>query len=140
MNLSRKQLALHLPWLFVGFAVPAIAFAMSVHNNDQVAFQGIESYQLPEVCLSRRFLGITCPGCGLTRSIIFLVHGNFAASYAIHHMGWLIFLMIIAQIPYRIWCLWGGRTKVVLGRTNEKILWGSLVSLLFLNAILRWLS
>jgi len=35
-------------------------------------------------CLFRRFLGIPCPGCGFTRSVLALAHGQFTHSFFFH--------------------------------------------------------
>jgi len=32
----------------------------------------------PDFCVWRRFAGFSCPGCGLTRGVCFLVHGRWA--------------------------------------------------------------
>ena len=57
---------------------------------------------LPQACFSRSWLGLKCPGCGLTRSIIQLAQGNWRASWREHRLGTLIALLITLQIPYRI--------------------------------------
>lgn len=38
-----------------------------------------EDYMLP--CLTKKFLGIECFGCGLQRSVILLFQGEFMASF-----------------------------------------------------------
>lgn len=42
-----------------------------------------------------------CAGCGLTRSFVYLAGGDFAASVAIHRVGWMLALATVIQIPYR---------------------------------------
>ncbi len=56
---------------------------------------------LPEVCMSRKTLGISCPGCGLTRSFVSTAHGNFAPAFRWNPMGPLLFVVVLFQIPYR---------------------------------------
>jgi len=51
------------------------------------------------LCAVRSFLHIDCPGCGLTRSIAFLAHGQIKKSIAFHPLGivigmWLVFLFL----------------------------------------------
>ncbi|MDM9630747.1 DUF2752 domain-containing protein [Robiginitalea aurantiaca] len=41
-----------------------------------------EKLMLP--CLSKQVLGIDCPGCGLQRSVAFLLKGEFAASFLMY--------------------------------------------------------
>lgn len=55
-------------------------------------------------CLFYRFTGIPCPGCGLTRSIAHLAHGDFALSWRLHPLGGLLFLQ-----SFLAWSLWGVR-------------------------------
>ncbi len=57
---------------------------------------------LPESCWLKRLTGLECPGCGLTRSMICLVHGNFLEAWDFNPGGYLFFLLIAAQVPYRI--------------------------------------
>ena len=55
----------------------------------------------PCACPARRF-GVSCPGCGLRRSFIYLAHGDWDASWQSHRLGWLLAAMVALQIPYRI--------------------------------------
>ncbi|GAB3009887.1 DUF2752 domain-containing protein [uncultured Cyclobacterium sp.] len=44
-------------------------------------------------------LGFTwCPGCGIGRSIHYLMHGDFTTSWAYHPLGGFAFLVIILRI------------------------------------------
>lgn len=36
------------------------------------------------LCPSAAVLGLPCPGCGLTRATLALMHGNFAEAFAMH--------------------------------------------------------
>lgn len=35
-------------------------------------------------CISKQVLGIDCPGCGLQRSVVLLIKGEFAASFQMY--------------------------------------------------------
>ena len=74
---------------------------MTTLNGEQVAVVGFERYPLPTLCASR-WIGMQCPACGVTRSIIELVHGNVMQSLEYHRLGWLILLFLAVQIPYRV--------------------------------------
>ncbi len=37
-------------------------------------------------CLFKRFLGIPCMSCGMTRAMFAFINGNFAESFALHPM------------------------------------------------------
>ncbi len=42
------------------------------------------------VCLFRAFSGLPCPGCGLTRALIALLHGDPAAAFAYHPYSFVL--------------------------------------------------
>jgi len=96
----RGERLLHLLILAAAAAVPLAGASMTVRNGDQVAVAGLENYPLPTLCGSR-WLGVQCPTCGVTRSIIELMHGRVGDSVAYHRFGWLILMFILLQIPYR---------------------------------------
>ena len=45
-------------------------------------FLHIEEYMLP--CFTKQFLGFDCPGCGLQRSVVFLLKGEFMEAFKIY--------------------------------------------------------
>lgn len=65
-----------------------LRFAFEVDRHGAVTLLG---YSLPDVCLWRKLVGSVCPGCGLTRSFIFLAQADFHASWAAHQCGWIVF-------------------------------------------------
>jgi hypothetical protein len=56
------------------------------------AFPAITNLPL---CAVKSFVGIDCPGCGLTRSIAFLTHGEIRKSIDLHPMGIVVALILI---------------------------------------------
>lgn len=53
-------------------------------------FLSLKEYMLP--CLSKQLFGVECPGCGMQRSLVFLVQGDFLAAFKIYPA---IFTLII---------------------------------------------
>ena len=49
----------------------------------------LEDFMLP--CVTKKFLGFDCPGCGFQRSLSFLLQGNFEDAF---HMYPAIFTII----------------------------------------------
>lgn len=47
------------------------------------------------LCAVKIFLGIDCPGCGLTRSIAYLTHGQIRRSIDLNPMGIIIALWLV---------------------------------------------
>ena len=41
----------------------------------------------PVICPFRRLTGLPCPGCGLTRSWVYLAHGRWGDAFAAHPFG-----------------------------------------------------
>lgn len=90
-------------WLAVG--VVTLAFLLTVRSDQRVALRPLPRIILPESCQSRIWFGMDCPGCGLTRSFVYLAAGNLSASYASHRVGWLLAIAVLGQIPYRWYAL-----------------------------------
>lgn len=53
----------------------------------------------PIGCIFERFLGISCPGCGLFTAWYYVLHGQFEIAFYFHPLFWLVpFLFIILFI------------------------------------------
>jgi hypothetical protein len=92
----------HWLMLIVACAVVVLSFALQVVPGGRVALAIAPEHPLPESCMSWRVLGLRCPGCGLTRSFVFLAHGDVASSLAVHRVGWVLALAVLLQFPYRL--------------------------------------
>ncbi|MEO9891236.1 DUF2752 domain-containing protein [Aurantibacter sp.] len=59
----------------------------------------IEDFMLP--CMNKKLFGIDCPGCGMQRSAIHLVKGEFEAAFdmypAIYGLVALVLFVIVSQ-------------------------------------------
>lgn len=105
-NQLRRARKRHVEVLGVSCCVALLAFALQVLPDQQhVALRGLARYPLPHVCASRTWLGMKCPGCGLTRSIIHFAHGDWRASLRTHRLGAALATFIACQIPYRVLAL-----------------------------------
>ncbi len=89
-------------WLRVGVltlclgAVVAAALLHPVAPGSGVHLS-VDGVALPGVCAFRDVTGIPCPGCGLTRSWVAMLHGDLAWSLRFHPLGWLVLLYALAQ-------------------------------------------
>jgi Protein of unknown function (DUF2752)/NusB family len=89
-------------WLLLPIVVTAAALTMSA-TPEQVSWFG---FDVPVLCMFRRLTGISCPGCGLTRSFVLLVHGQWADALRTNPLGPFVFAAMVLQAPallvYRI--------------------------------------
>lgn len=103
----------HWVWLILCSAIVVAAFSLEVRGSEQVGSAFGPDFVLPSLCLYRNFLGLDCPGCGLTCSFIYLAQGDLRASWEMHYLGWLFALIVAGQIPYRICRLcWPGKLRI----------------------------
>lgn len=80
------------------------------------------------VCLSRRLLGLPCPGCGMTRAFAHLAKGEWRAGLAAHpYSPWLA-----AELAL-LWPAWGA---AVAGWLPRRIWPGALAPLFAANLAL----
>lgn len=56
------------------------------------------------ICLSRRLLGLPCPGCGMTRALAHLAKGEWREAIAAHP-----FAPVLASELVLLWLAWGAR-------------------------------
>ncbi len=76
----------------------------------------------PPVCFVHQQTGEFCSGCGLTRSVVALYHGNLTLSRAYHPAGLLVvsvlifqlFLRLMPLLAVRTWVLWVDVSQLVL--------------------------
>lgn len=93
--------------LVISLGVCLLSVLLEVRHDQRVYAFGWSNWAAPETCFSRRLFGVSCPGCGLTRSLIDLAHGRWVQSWQHHRVGWLMGLAVLLQIPYRISALAG---------------------------------
>ena len=127
-----RRFRLHREMLAIACAVGLLAFALQELPGGQIAFRGLTRIPLPQTCFSRSWLGIKCPGCGLTRSIIHLAEGQWEASWRSHRLGSLMALVIALQIPYRLLAL-RRLDRPLIGTHWQAVLAYALIALLLGN-------
>jgi len=120
-------------WEMLIFCTLAIAlsFALFIRSDGRVALRGLDDHPVPETCLAKSLFHVECPGCGLTRSFICLARGNLAASWSYNHVGWLIALACLLQVPYRALSLAAGRS--LLAPRSSTIFGYVLIAALIVN-------
>ncbi|MHB1038573.1 MAG: DUF2752 domain-containing protein [Pirellulales bacterium] len=129
---ARRTRRLHGTVLLLSCVVVAAAFLFDVRADERICVRGLPAYPLPPSCMSRQYLGLECPGCGLTRSFVHLAHGDWRASLAVHRLGWLLALALLVQFPYRAIGM-ARPEKPLLGSRGVKVFSYTLIALLISN-------
>lgn len=114
-----------------------MSFLLSVEEDNVVRIPWLGDRSLPELCLLKEFLGVECPTCGLTRSLISFSHLEFRRALRFNHAGILIYVFALLQIPYRLHAIMerGGLTKNAGIRSLTRLY----VHLIVLILIVSWL-
>ena len=110
-----QSTASHLVVLIVCLSIIAMALVLKP-QGDQLQ---IGPARLPGLCVLKQTTGIPCPGCGLTRSVVSAVHGDWAASRAFHHLGPLVLFFLVLQVIYRSAWLGLPRLRTKLARAGR---------------------
>jgi cytochrome b561 len=121
----------HVTFLIISLAVLLLSLVLHTEGEQQVVMP-LVNVPLPALCTSQRLLGIDCPGCGLTRCFISLAHGDVTRAWHFNPAGFLIFGLVVAQIPYRAVQLWriSRGADQLRPRNVDLFLWIVLVAML----------
>lgn len=98
---ARQRSIYHTGVLIVSVIVLLLSATMSVQGTTQVSLPSM-SAPLPELCLTRRMLKLPCPGCGMTRAFISIGHGHWTDAWNFNPVSFIAYLVVVAQIPWRI--------------------------------------
>ena len=84
-------------------------------------------------CLFRALTGFTCPGCGTTRALHQLVHGNFSAAFQFNPL-------LILSLPFLLYALLRYTNAVVRGQPiNRNSLPASYIWAIFGIVLFFWI-
>lgn len=92
--------------------IGVIAASMALQPSTEALT--VFGWELPPLCAFRATTGYRCPGCGLTRSFVFLGHADLAAAFAQNPLGPMLWVFFLAQVPYRALRLWRARREGAL--------------------------
>jgi len=53
---------------------------------------------MPAFCIFKHFTAVPCPGCGLTRSLDSLLHGEIELAWQFNPCGYLVLLALASQV------------------------------------------
>jgi Kef-type K+ transport system membrane component KefB len=139
-NINRQKTSAPLsPAIFAGVVLGATAIGVVA----TVFFFNPSTHGFYPVCLFHSLTGLNCPGCGMTRALYALLHGNFLLALKDNAL-FVLTLPVLA-----VWCARFVLRKIkkqpVTFNASPKFLWTFLVAA-FVFAVLRnlpgfeWLS
>jgi hypothetical protein len=133
----RSEITLHT--VFATFAAIVILLSIFMrHDGPESVFLPGLNVPMPEICSSRRVLGVDCPGCGLTRSFIAISHGDVSRAWRLNRASIAVYLFVAIQVPWHLLQIWFLKKR---GRALEFNALYSLpiliASLLLINWILK---
>ncbi len=85
-------------WLSLAMLALGLILQIDDDNIVELPFVGV---RLPGMCWFKSNLGIDCPGCGLTRSVISLTHGDPIRAWHFNPVGILIAVVAMLSVPLR---------------------------------------
>jgi hypothetical protein len=86
----------HIVVLIICIAMLAAAFIITPAKNGGTL--SLVGFAMPPTCATKMTTGLSCPGCGLTRSWVAAAHGRFQESLSYHNLGWVIMLYTALQL------------------------------------------
>ena len=107
---SASRYRYHLSILVVSALVLTAAALLNIPESGGVEAPFFGT--LPGICTWKRFFGLDCPGCGLTRCFVALSHGHVGQAWRFNPAGFLLFALLLYQVPFRsvqIWRISKGR-------------------------------
>jgi hypothetical protein len=122
--------------LWISCAVIVMSLTLTVRSDEHAAFRLFPDWPIPSACPSHIIFGVDCPGCGLTRSFIYLAQGDWRLAFREHRAGWLLALAVVLQIPYRLTCLLG-RNRQPLGTWFPSLFGLALITALIGSWVMR---
>lgn len=96
-------------WDTFVLVVSLVVLAASIVLDGSTEHVELFGRVLPPSCTFQRLTGIDCPGCGLTRSFVFMGAASPLEAFKMHVFGPLIWTLVAAQVPLRIVRLWRNR-------------------------------
>lgn len=108
-----------IPWRQLIPGMVTLIAATAARLIDSVWLAGV-----PVLCPFRRLTGVPCPGCGLTRAVVALAHGDVAGAMALHPLvlpavavaaGILGIWVARGQLPRTPWPVLAGASALVVG-------------------------
>ncbi len=113
--MPREPAAPHLVILAACASVLLFASLLTPASNTEASLL-IGGKAVPNLCVMKQAMGVPCPGCGLTRSMVAAANADWAGSLSHHRIGILILVYLVLQSLTRIAWLSRPRLREKLAR------------------------
>ena len=98
-TVSKMITSFHGLLLVLCVVVVAMSMLMRTDDSSSVYLPG-SSWPMPDSCLTKRYIGMDCPGCGMTRAFIQIGHGRFAQAAQLNAASFIVYAFFVIQIPW----------------------------------------
>lgn len=109
---------IHLIFFGMALVVLSLSFFLQSDGSQSVFLPGFQS-AIPETCGAKALFGISCPGCGLTRSFISISGGRWRDAWNLNPASFLLYVFVAIQIPWQLYQLW----RIRLGKSEYDSMW-----------------
>lgn len=93
--------ASHLVIVLVCFGILLLAFLVSPVDSGSSHLK-LGRFPIPSTCSFNDLTGYPCPGCGLSRSMVAAVHGDFRGSFRFHRLGLVTVFYLSLQLIFQL--------------------------------------
>lgn len=119
----------------------ALVRALGSATAESVSFAG---RGLDMACAFRQKVGVPCPNCGMTRSVVLTLHGDLGAALALNPAGPLLVfgLALFSAAMLLLMLCQQRRDAGAVARVQRRLTWGTLAyGLLFVAVLLgHWVK
>jgi hypothetical protein len=105
---------------------------LGINNDGGVYMKFNKNIVIPNFCIIQQLTHFDCPSCGLTRSLISFSKFNFIEGVKYNPLGLIIYIILLFQIPYRIFLLLNTKNTFILRKRFNKEYWALVFSLILL--------
>ena len=82
----------------------------------------------PSVCPFKLLTGLPCPGCGMTRSVVTLLHGDLGASLYYHPLGFVLVALAVTLALADAWFWWRDARSMTARPSPTRLLNGLMLT------------
>lgn len=102
-----------------------------MESGENIAYMGLQDYMLP--CATKQILGFDCPGCGLQRSIVLLLQGDFLAAFYMYPAIYALIPLAMVLIANKLFTFKHANSLIIFLSISS-------VAMILINYILKFIN